>query len=351
MKIGVNRPGVFMGINMLDMKESNSQTVLWSLCSYKTSTIKQLALTTGLSFVTVGNILNGFVESGEVTLGKMYSATGGRPSQAYSFNAEFAHVLGLSARVRKGKNIISACIGNLYGERVWDAEEPFDTIQLSSFDQMINEALRNYPTISLVAFSLPGVERNGVILENDFTTLKGTSFIEYFQKKYELPVIVENDVNAAAFGFSQNTEKVSSIVGIYFPRTFGPGAGVVIDGSIHKGVAGYAGEVNLLPIGVDWITINYEDPKELGAAISKLISIFCGTINPEYVVLYGDFFSEALKEAIEQAIPSEGLRKIFPVVNYESDLDTDILHGLIAQAIAAYQSGLRGNYRQDNESI
>jgi predicted NBD/HSP70 family sugar kinase len=337
-----------MGINMLDMKQSNTQTVLWSLCSCKTSTIKNLARLTELSFVTVGNILNGFVDSGEVILGKIYSGTGGRPSQAYTFNAEFAHVLVLSARVQNGKNVISACVGNLYGESVWKSEKHFGTIQLISFELMINKALREFPTISIVAFSLPGVERDGVILINDFAELEGISFAEHFQSRYQLPVIIENDVNAAALGYGRNVEGDSSIVGIYFPRFFCPGAGVVIDGKILKGASGYAGEVKLLPLGIDWISMNYDKPEEIGVAISKLISIFCGTINPDYVVLYGDFITESLKEAIEHAIPTEILRNIFPNVIYESNLVSDIIAGLIAQAVSAYQSGLCGREAGNN---
>ncbi len=335
-----------MGVTMLDMKQSNAQTILWNLCSCKTSTIKDMAQITGLSFATVGNILNSFVENGEVILGEMHSATGGRPSQAYTFNAEYAHVLALSARVRNGKNIISASIANLYGEAVWQTEQSFDHIQLTSFEIMIDSSLRAYPTISIVAFSLPGVERDGVILANDYTELEGISFREHFQRKYQLPVVIENDVNAAVFGYGRNLEAVSVIVGIYFPRYFGPGAGIVIDGKILKGSGGFAGEVTLLPLGIDWLSINYGKPQEVGLAISRLISIFCGIVNPGHIVLYGDFFTDALKEAIEQEIPTQAIRNIFPSIIYESDLDADIIAGLIAQAVSAYQSGLRGKYQQ-----
>lgn len=334
-----------MGINMLDMKQSNAQTVLWDLCSCKTSTIKEMTQRTGLSFATVGNILNSFVESGEVALGEMYSATGGRPSQAYTFNAEYAHVLALSVRTRNGKNVISACVGNLYGEAVWQTEQSFENIRLASFEAMLDLSLRAYPTISIAAFSLPGVERGGVILTNDYAELEGASFTEHFQGKYHLPVVIENDVNAAVFGYSRNVE-VSVIAGIYFPKRFGPGAGIVIDGKILKGACGFAGEVTLLPLGIDWLSIDYEKPQEAGPAISRLISVFCGIINPGHVVLYGDFFTDAFQKTLEREIPTQAIREIFPSVIYRRDLNSDITAGLIAQAVSAYQSGLRGQFQK-----
>lgn len=329
-----------MGINMLDMKQSNAHTVLWSLCSRKTSTIKEMAQITGLSFATVGNILNSFVESGEVILGEVLSATGGRPSQEYTFNAEFAHVLALSVRVRNGKNIICACVGNLYGEAVWQTEQSFDSIRVTEFESMIDLAMSTYPAINILSFSLPGVESNGVILFNDYTELEGISFRDYFQKKYRLPVSVENDVNVAVFGYGRNIEAVPVIVGIYFPKCFGPGSGIMIDGKILKGSCGYAGEISLLPLGIDWLSIDYEKPQEAGSAISRLISVFCGVVNPNHVVLYGDFFTDALKEAIKQEIPTQAIRDIFPSIIHQRDLDSDIIDGLIAQALSVYKSGV-----------
>lgn len=333
-----------MGINMLDMKQSNAQTVLWKLCSCRTSTVKDLAQLTGLSYATVGNILTDFVNSGEVMLGEMLSATGGRPSQFYTFNAEHAHVLALSARTREGKHMIRACVGNLYGELVWQAEQCFDDIQLMSFEHMIDSALHTYPSVRILSFSLPGVEQDGVIITNDYAKLRGVSFTKHFQEKYHLPVIIENDVNAAVSGYGKNVETDSAIVGIYFPRYFGPGAGIIIDGKVLKGACGFAGEISLSPIDIDWLSMDYEKPREIGYAISRLISIFCGIINPKHVVLYGDFFTESVKEMIMEGIPTEDIRNIFPTIIYQNDLDFDIITGLITQAVSVYQSGLKGDF-------
>ncbi len=330
-----------MSINMFDMKKSNAQTVLWALCSCKTSTIKDLAQTTGLSFATVGNILNKFVENGEAILGEQVSTTGGRPSQAYTFNAEYAHVLALSAQVRNGENIIHACIGNLYGEIVWQTEQCFGSIQLASFDAMIDLSLQAYPTIRTLSFSLPGVEHDGIIIANDYKELEGISFPDHFQYKYHMPVVVENDVNTAVSGYGRNINSASVIVGIYFPKYYNPGAGIMIDGKILKGASGYAGEFACLPLGIDWLSIDYANPREAGPAIAKVISTFSGIVNPSHIVLYGDFFTEDLKETIRQIIHTQDTRGIFPSITYKCDLNSDIMSGLIIQAISIYQSGLR----------
>lgn len=330
-----------MGINMIDMKQNNAHTVLWTLCSCKTATIKELAEKTGLSFATVGNTLNQFVKSGEVTLGETVSATGGRPSQAYDFNAEYAHMMAMSVRVRGGKNVICSCVGNLYGETIWKTEQFFEHIDLTCFEQMTESCLHMYPTIRVLAFSLPGVERDGVIISNDYTELKGLSFTEHFQKKYGRSVVVENDVNVAVLGYGKTIAPTSVLVGIYFPKYFNPGAGILINGKVLKGAGGYAGEVSILPLGFDWLSIDYADPQQTGSAISRLISVFCSVVNPEHMVLYGDFFTDALKKTIQREIPSQAIRNIFPSLDYAGDLDSDIISGLFTLAVSAYQSRLR----------
>ncbi len=326
-----------MGVNALNLKQSNIHTVLWALRSCKTSTTKALAQMTGLSFATVGNILNTLVETGEVLLGEQVASAGGRPSQTYTFHADFAHILALSARVQHGEHTVQACVGNLYGEVVWETKQRFDTIRLASLEEVVEASMLQFPTIRLLSFALPGVEHNGRILLNDYGELVGVPFQEHFQEKYGLPVIVENDVNAAVLGHCRTAEPSSVTVGIYFPQTFPPGAGIMINGSILKGARGYAGEVALLELGIDWLAVDYGNTEEIGSAITRLIGMFCGILNPDQVVLYGEFFSSAVEESIRREIPALAVRDIFPSLNYTADLNADIIGGLMELAISAYR--------------
>lgn len=328
-----------MGVNALNLKQSNVYTVLWTLASCNTSTTKALARKTDLSFATVGNILNALVETGEVLLGEQVSSAGGRPSQTYTFHAEYAHVLAVSARVQHGAHTIQACVGNLYGEVVWETRQSFDTIRLASLEAVVEACLRQYPTIRVMSFALPGVEHNGRILMNDYKELVGVPFQAHFQEKYDLPVIVENDVNAAVQGHCRDRETPSVTVGIYFPQTFPPGAGIMVNGSILKGARGYAGEVALLELGIDWLAVDYGNPAEIGSAITRLIGMLSGILNPDQVVLYGDFLSLPVQESIRQEIPALAVRDIFPSLTYTSDLNTDIIAGLMKLGVSAYQQG------------
>ncbi len=328
-----------MGVNVLHMKQSNVHTVLWALYSCGYSTVKDLAHMTGLSFATVGSILNGLVKNGQVTLGEQVSATGGRPSQTYAFCAEHAHVLAVSGRIRNEKDILNAYVGNLYGDIVWQTEQYFEDIDVASFEHLIDVCLKAYPNIRALAFSLPGVENDGLILSNNYKKLEGVFFTRHFEKKYCLPVITQNDVNAAVFGYSRNMEPDRIIAGIFIPGYSAPGVGLKINGKVIKGARGYAGEASLLPLQIDWLTIDYQNPPEIGAAVAKLLSIYCSVVNPSHMVLYGDFFTQAVQDAIEREIP-DGLREVYPSVEYKNDYESDVVSGLVTQAIAAYRDSM-----------
>ncbi|MGI6149498.1 MAG: ROK family protein [Firmicutes bacterium] len=326
-----------MGVNMLDVKQVNAEVVLWELWALRTASVKELSQRTGLSFATVASILSGFVETGEVVLGGRLSGTGGRPSQAYVFNAEFAHILALSAQVRNGTHLIRSSVGTLYGETIATNEKSFDQIELISFETMVDAALQAHPKIKVAAFALPGVVRAGRVLVNDYPALEGIDFPGHFRERYGLLGVAGNDVNAALAGYAVNSEPAPVVAALYFPRQFNPGAAVMVDGKIVEGALGYAGEVSLLPIDVDWKRIDYYRPQEIGPALARLVAVFCAIVNPSRVVLYGDFFTEETRRAVTQNIPSSGVNRIFPELVYDRDLDRDIIAGLFSQAIAAYK--------------
>ncbi|HEY6629503.1 MAG TPA: ROK family protein [Acidimicrobiia bacterium] len=63
--------------------------------------------------------------------------------------------------------------------------------------------------------------------------------------EHGLPVVVENDVRAAAFGVFEKLRQLGDEPGDLALLSLGTGvaAGVVIDGSIHRGATGMAGEI------------------------------------------------------------------------------------------------------------
>ena len=69
-----------------------------------------------------------------------------------------------------------------------------------------------------------------------------------------MPVLYENDVNATVCGYYgyHKAEGIQTVVGLYYPQVYAPGAGTMINGEIYKGGMNFAGEIGWLPLHPAW---------------------------------------------------------------------------------------------------
>lgn len=115
----------------------------------------------------------------------------------------------------------------------------------SCVDESLADAGISAKDVAGMGFALPGVldVEKGVVLMLPNMNWRDVSIRKHFQGVYDAPVVIDNDVNSGVYGeyrFGAG-RKHRDIVGI-FPGT-GIGGGIIINGAIHRGVAGVAGEV------------------------------------------------------------------------------------------------------------
>lgn len=141
------------------------------------------------------------------------------------------------------------------------------------------------------------------------------NFLNHYKERYKVTVIFVNDINAAVNGYYHNklkNNKIESVVGIVFDRVHLPCAGIVIKGEIYTEKSNFAGEVAYMPIGIDWLKLNYHDNEQVCKSIGKLISIISCVLVPRSFVVYGDFSEEdyelgMIKIALEALKTIEGI--------------------------------------------
>jgi glucokinase len=93
---------------------------------------------------------------------------------------------------------------------------------------------------------------DGLILRSpNLPELNGLSFASHFAKELSIPVVLENDANAAAVG--ENWKGASKGVGnsIHVTLGTGVGGGLIIDGKLHRGIDGTAGEIGHIAVVPD----------------------------------------------------------------------------------------------------
>lgn len=333
-----------IGGNALVIREVNINLVRKVLKERGEVTKRQVAESTGLSIVTVGTVLHDLAERNEVRAGKMSSSSGGRPAQQYIYNDEHALALILFPFEQEGSITIESTIVTLSGRRLHEASTNVPHIDLDAFEQVIDDTLQLYPKIGAIGFGLPGSEVDAVLVVSDYEALRGLKVAEHFKNRYNKPVVIENDVNAAVLGYCSShmpKDTDQAVVYFYFPDRFPPGAGIFLGGKLYKGKRGFAGEVGHMPLGVQWGDTGPQASSDvLEEAISKLTVAVSSVLNPDVVVLYGSFLNEehllAVTEKCRAALPASTV----PDILLSEDFAADYLNGMIAQTLRSLESGL-----------
>ena len=189
---------------------------------------------------------------------------------------------------------------NLVGECVWRKEVYFDEIRADSFEPILDDVISRFPETGLLAFGLPGEAVDDVVTIHDYEALIGPEFMARYKERYHLPVIFENDINAMTYGACRGGETEDAITaGIYLPRIYPPGAGLVVQGKIYYGTSHCAGELAGLPVPVPWDRLDYGREEEVLENLKLLTAVYSFAVAPETLIFYGDFFTEGIKERLK----------------------------------------------------
>jgi len=139
------------------------------------------------------------------------------------------------AKVKKNRSVINA-------------NETLTTL-LELFEEILSKAKRYKSSLEGVGLALGGIvnSRKGIV----YWPQPPDSYValplgDYLQKKFGLPVYIENDANACAWAeYQANFSKYKNIIYLFS----GVGCGIIANGNIYRGRDGAAGELFLNPKG------------------------------------------------------------------------------------------------------
>ena len=152
-----------------------------------------------------------------------------------------------------GTNIVAAVVNEKY-EIISEAKNPtlcprpwkeiLDDVAKTALEaaKMANLEMSDFPFVGIGSPGVISVETGTVIAAVNLG-FENVPLTKYLSEKLKIPVILENDANAAAYGEfkagkAKNTENF-----IAFTIGTGIGSGVVLGGKIYRGTNGIAGEL------------------------------------------------------------------------------------------------------------
>jgi predicted NBD/HSP70 family sugar kinase len=238
------------------LRELGEQAVLETIFREGPITRPEISAATNLSKPTVGAAVSRLEQAGLVHAAGIRPGQRGRSPVAYVVSDQAGFVVGGDI----GGTNVRVAASDLFGELICDRKRPTTKdgsravgVQiLDMVSEVIDEAGATRGRPLALGISAPGVidRSSGRVtsLAYNVTPEGGFDPLEVIRDRFDLPVLVDNNVNLAAvgekwFGLARG---ISTMV--YIAIGAGIGMGIIIDNELVRGAHGAAGEIAYLPL-------------------------------------------------------------------------------------------------------
>lgn len=310
------------------VKEINLNLVRQVMKRVEMASKPQLAALTKLSVVTINSLVKELHELGELVEDETVPSSGGRPALTYRFNYNFRLALVIHLKEPHKGLEVSAAVINLENQVLAKEESTTTVFNKEQLYTMIGDLLTRYPSIKVIGIGIPGQIVDGEITVASHPEMTGIRLIDELQAQFNLPVLVENDINAAISGYCSKQELTDEecIVGLYFPLQYPPGMGIYLDEKILKGKKGMAGEIKFLPLQINW----YQelDPDTFIEAVCQIIQTVNAILAPDKIVIYQNLVNPATWDTAWLSFLSRQLMPSFPEVILQDTFQQDFESGM-----------------------
>lgn len=296
------------------------------------NTIPELSRMLSASFPTVKKHVDILIAHGEIDEQMSESSNGGRPAKQYRYRADHTHGLALYLELDAIGFRIFDALGTVlsFGTEPVGADEPHVPALIRLIQRLLEENTRiTFLSVGVAA----SVEDGKVFFAPDYPSLQQIDLKQTLESEFRLPVVVENDMNAAVVGFHEaDQNRQQSLIYLYLGKN-GPGSGILINGHLVRGSSHFAGEISVVP-QYDKMTFGQAIAKRQTAldartidAISRLTATFAATLNPRLLIFNGEELTEHDLEQIRfkttEYIPEAHIPLLI-----RSNWETDYLNGL-----------------------
>lgn len=238
------------------LRELGEQSVLETIFRRGPITRPEIAAATKLSKPTVSAAVTRLQQGGLVRAAGTRAGQRGRKPVSYEVSSRAGFVVGGDI----GGSNLRVAAADLFGEPICDLKQPTakdgGRAVGAQILQMVSEVIERAsdvhgPPLAL-GISSPGVvdQASGRVTSLAYNVVPEGGFdpLEVIRDRFDLPVLVENNVNLSAvgeqwFGLARG---VSTMVFIAIGA--GIGMGIIVDDEVVRGAHGAAGEIAYLPL-------------------------------------------------------------------------------------------------------
>jgi predicted NBD/HSP70 family sugar kinase len=225
------------------VRELNRQSIYRTLLNQRRVSRGELARLTGLSVPTVVSILQDFLHHGLVEEVGQTPSRGGRPAQLVQLKRDARTVLSLDLSHGQAYGATINLDGEVHQTYSGLPLRPHSETELFSW---IERILGQHPAPpAMLSIAVPGVVDpwNGHVHLAPRLHWDDHPLAEALERRFALPVVLENDVNALTLAELMYGSAVGRKHVLCIALGGGIGAGLVINGELYRGAHSSSGEI------------------------------------------------------------------------------------------------------------
>jgi len=252
------------------MRALNEQMLLEQIRRFDRVSRSDLTAVSGLSKPTVAAALATLENEGLIQVAGRISGRRGRAPTLYQLRPEAGFILGLDV----GREYVRGAIADLTGEvrargqrKVHPASSAGRVSELVALaDELASTVKIKRSTVTQTVIGSPGIyddRRDALFMARGLPGWQRPQVLVELRRAFGKDMVVENDINLAALaerdvGIAQGVANFG-----FLSVGTGIGLGLIIDGKLHRGSHGGAGEIAFMTLGSD-ASVDPNDAKRRG---------------------------------------------------------------------------------------
>ena len=223
--------------------------------SGEATTRAELASSTGLARSTVAQRIDSLASHNLIREIGEARSTGGRPPAVLGFNENAGIALAADLGATHSRIAVADLGGEILAETTGDIEiasGPENVLAWvdESFDRVLREADKTDADVLGIGIGLPGPVEFAAGRAVNPPIMPGWDGYDvrgHFVTRFDVPVLVDNDVNIMALGERWVMEQ--PVEDFLFVKVgTGIGSGLILEGHLHRGAQGAAGDIGHIPV-------------------------------------------------------------------------------------------------------
>lgn len=238
------------------VKQINKTLVLETILHEAPISRADISQKVGLNKGTVSSLVNELLEDQLIYESGPGQSSGGRRPVILLFNDKAGFSIGIDLGVNYILGVLTDLKGNIIVEvnkklTVRSYEVVIEILK-SVISDLINAAPQSHYGIVGIGIGVPGLVNNhGEILIAPNLGWKNINLREEIENCFDIPVLIENEANAGAYGEKLYGAGKENDNILYISAGIGIGVGIILNGKLFYGMNGFSGEAGHMIVQVN----------------------------------------------------------------------------------------------------